>query len=436
MYLTIKNKSFWLLIAMVLLALAACEPVTPTAAPTTEEKTVEENQAASPTSVAAEPSAAAEAQAPQLSPTAQAGKGAVKSTCRTADSIIPPVKEDEEIKGDKNAAVTIVEYSDFMCPYCAMAAPVLSEVAKMGGVRLVFRHFPLTTIHDKALLASQAAEAAGLQGKFWEMHDILYEKQQDWNALPLDRFELWLVSKAESLKLDKEKFKQDLKSDSIVKKVQQAFDDAVALGIPGTPTIFINGTFYAGAPSLDSLKAYIQKVQKVKQYSCPPQVIDPKKQYKAIIQTDKGDITIQLYADKAPVTVNSFVFLAKEGWFDGITFHRVIHGFVAQSGDPFGSGAGGPGYQFINEIAPGLTFGEAGVVGMANAGPDTNGSQFFITYGGIPEDTVKQLNGNYTIFGKVIAGMDVVEKLTERDPAKDTNPPQGDVIKSIKIEEN
>jgi len=435
MYMTIKNKSFWLLLAM-LLVLVACEPVTPTAAPTTEEKEVEESQEASPTSVDEKSPAANEAQAPQPSSTVQAGAGGMKSPCRTADSIIPPVKEDEQIKGDKNATVTIVEYSDFMCPYCAMVAPALSQIAKLDGVRLVFRHFPLSTIHDKALLAAQAAEAAGLQGKFWEMHDILFEKQQDWSGLPLDRFELWLDSKVDSLKLDKEKFKQDLKSDSIVKKVQQAFDDAAALGIPGTPTIFINGLFYAGAPSLESLNAYIKKVQEVKQYSCPPQVIDPKKQYKAIIQTDKGDITIQLFADKAPVTVNSFVFLAKEGWFDGITFHRVIHGFVAQSGDPFGSGAGGPGYQFINEIVPGLTFGEAGVVGMANAGPDTNGSQFFITYGGIPEETVKHLDGNYTIFGKVIAGMDVVEKLTERDPAKDPNPPQGDVIKSIRIEEN
>jgi protein-disulfide isomerase len=99
-----------------------------------------------------------------------------------------------------------------------MVAPALSQIAKLDGVRLVFRHFPLSTIHDKALLAAQAAEAAGLQGKFWEMHDILFEKQQDWSGLPLDRFELWLDSKVDSLKLDKEKFKQDLKSDSIVKK--------------------------------------------------------------------------------------------------------------------------------------------------------------------------------------------------------------------------
>ena len=122
---------------------------------------------------------------------------------------------------------------------------------------------------------------------------------------------------------------------------------------------------------------------------------------------------IQLYADQAPLAVNSFVFLAKQGWFDGVTFHRVIPGFVAQTGDPSGTGKGGPGYFFKNEVSD-LRYDKPGVVGMANSGPDTNGSQFFITYAPQPS-----LDGSYTIFGQVIQGMDVVENLT---PAIHPNP--------------
>nr|MBP9041134.1 peptidylprolyl isomerase [Anaerolineaceae bacterium] len=131
---------------------------------------------------------------------------------------------------------------------------------------------------------------------------------------------------------------------------------------------------------------------------------------------------------KAPITVNSFVFLAREGYFNGVTFHRVIKDFMAQTGDPTGTGYGGPGYTFINEDSD-LTFDKAGVVAMANAGRDTNGSQFFITFG--PQE---RLNGDYTIFGQVISGMDVVTGITLRDPRQ--NPDYtGDVIESIVITE-
>ncbi len=165
-----------------------------------------------------------------------------------------------------------------------------------------------------------------------------------------------------------------------------------------------------------------------KQYSsAPPMLIDTSKQYTATVKMAKGgEFVIQLYADKAPITVNSFVFLARQGYFDGVTFHRVIDGFMAQGGDPTGTGRGGPGYQFVNEDNN-LTFDKAGVVAMANAGRDTNGSQFFITYG--PQPT---LNGGYTIFGQVISGMDVVNGLTRRDPTQ--NPTfSGDAIQSVTI---
>ena len=165
-----------------------------------------------------------------------------------------------------------------------------------------------------------------------------------------------------------------------------------------------------------------------KQYAAPPPMsIDTSKTYLAKFTMAKGgEFTVQLYPDKAPITVNSFVFLAREGYFDGTTFHRVLEGFMAQGGDPTGDGTGGPGYTFVNEDSD-LTFDKAGVVAMANAGRDTNGSQFFITFGPAP-----QLNGDYTIFGQVIEGMDVVNGITRRDPLE--NPSySGDVIANITI---
>jgi cyclophilin family peptidyl-prolyl cis-trans isomerase len=167
-----------------------------------------------------------------------------------------------------------------------------------------------------------------------------------------------------------------------------------------------------------------------KQYdSAPPMLIDTNKQYTATVKMENGgEFVIDLYPDKAPLTVNSFVFLANQGYFDGVSFHRVIDGFMAQGGDPTGTGTGGPGYMFRNESND-LKFDKPGVVAMANAGPDTNGSQFFITYG--PQD---YLNGSYTIFGQVTSGMDVVNSITRRDPQ--SNPSfTGDLIKSITISE-
>lgn len=146
-----------------------------------------------------------------------------------------------------------------------------------------------------------------------------------------------------------------------------------------------------------------------KKYTSSPELkIDTKKQYFAKIETDKGDVKIEFAPKKAPLTVNNFVFLARDGFYDGVLFHRVIPGFMAQGGDPTGTGSGGPGYQFRDEFSD-LTH-EVGSVSMANAGPGTNGSQFFIVYEPQPH-----LNNRHSVFGKVIDGMDVVKKLANGD---------------------
>jgi cyclophilin family peptidyl-prolyl cis-trans isomerase len=157
--------------------------------------------------------------------------------------------------------------------------------------------------------------------------------------------------------------------------------------------------------------------------------IDPAKSYQAIFHTSRGDFTVDLFAQQAPITVNNFVFLARDGFYDGTTFHRVIKGFMAQGGDPAGTGTGGPGYQWNDEpSALALKHDGPGVLSMANAGRNTNGSQFFITFVPTPH-----LNGKHAVFGKVSSGMDVVNSIRERDPGRDRQP--GDTINSIEIVE-
>jgi cyclophilin family peptidyl-prolyl cis-trans isomerase len=219
-----------------------------------------------------------------------------------------------------------------------------------------------------------------------------------------------------------------------VNLAQSAWDNTKKMGFSSTPTLLVNDQPWPG--SLPMSAANLSTILELtllesRQFTeCPPMTIDPTRQYIATLQTEKGDIVIELFADKAPLAVNSFIFLAQNGWFDNVTFHRVIPGFVAQSGDPSGTGYGTPGYAFKNEISSNLKYDGPGVVGMANAGPDSNGSQFFITYAPQPS-----LDGGYTIFGKVIQGMDVAANLTPRDPSQSAELPPGDKILSVTIEE-
>lgn len=156
--------------------------------------------------------------------------------------------------------------------------------------------------------------------------------------------------------------------------------------------------------------------------------IDPNKKYKAVIETEVGKMVIELFAKDVPVTVNNFVFLAREGYYDGSTFHRVLPGFMAQGGDPTGTGMGNPGYRFDDEFTSHKH--GAGALSMANAGANTNGSQFFITYAPQPG-----LDGKHTVFGQLIEGMDVLNKLKPRDPNQNPNF-LGTKVITIMIEES
>jgi peptidyl-prolyl cis-trans isomerase B (cyclophilin B) len=157
-----------------------------------------------------------------------------------------------------------------------------------------------------------------------------------------------------------------------------------------------------------------------KQWTTPPaMMIDPNKKYTATVVTERGNIVIELYPQHAPKTVNNFVFLVREGFYDGLIFHRVISDFMIQGGDPTGSGRGGPGYKFEDETSGNPLKHGTGYLSMANSGPNSNGSQFFITHGPQPH-----LDGKHTVFGKVIEGMDVVNAIN-----------QGDVMTKVEISE-
>jgi cyclophilin family peptidyl-prolyl cis-trans isomerase len=303
------------------------------------------------------------------------------------------------------------------------------------NIRILYRHLPLISIHDKAVITAEATEAAGAQGKFWEMHDLLYERQQEWTGLSEDTVKTRLIEYAAELELDTKRFIQELNEGVYREKILADYEEYSQYGQMGTPTYVVNNIFYPTQqlglqPIL--IDAFIGMVLLAPdQYTeVPPQVIDPEEEYVATIRTSKGDIVAELFADQAPTNINSFVFLARDGWYDGQTFFYVDSSFVALSGDPTNIGVGFPypGYYCDDEISPDLTFDQAGMLAMYTPGPGRNSSQFFITYAPLPD-----LDGHYTIIGRVIEGMDIAESFTETQPGP--GQPAPDVIETILIEE-
>jgi cyclophilin family peptidyl-prolyl cis-trans isomerase/protein-disulfide isomerase/predicted small secreted protein len=355
---------------------------------------------------------------------------------KSAIKDIPAITEADWQMGAENPVLTILEYSDFQCPACSMFYTELEKLMqeRPDDVRLVYRNFPLVSLHPNATLAAQAAEAAGMQSQeqYWAMYNLLFSKQTEWSAKTTEEFSAFLKEQATGLKLDVDKFMADLTSEEMVKKLKDQTDFAVKIGLNSTPTILLNGRpwqYQWDAYTLGLVIDLVKSEDKVHTV-CPDYVIDQNKQYTATIKTEKGDIVMELYPKVAPQAVNSFVVLAREGFYDGVTFHRVLADFVAQTGDPSNTGMGGSGYEYREEVSPDLKFDQEGMVGIAKSTQvGSSGSQFFITYAPLPD-----LDGGYTIIGKVISGMDVVKQITQRDPS--TMPTTlGDKIVSIVIDE-
>jgi len=338
------------------------------------------------------------------------------------------------LSGPADAPVIIIAFSDYQCLQCAFLAASLRQIrlAHPNDVRLIYLHAPQTD-RDKDKLAIQAVEAADLQGKFWQMHDLLFEKQVEWSALAPAAFESWAAAQADGLGLEAVRFRSDLEGPQVAERLQQAIKFSTGVQPFTPPLLFVNSASpYTALADFASLDTVVRMYALAgRQFSaCPTTHVDPLKQYIVSLHTAKGDVVLQLFAEKAPQAVNNFVFLARNGWYDGITFYRVLPGERVMTGDPSGTGLGNPGYLFETEITAGLRFDQPGMLAMDNNGPGTNGSRFFITLG-----SNAQWNGQYTIFGQVLSGLDILSALTPRDPHPGIVLPPGDELISVSIEE-
>ena len=347
-------------------------------------------------------------------------------------AIFPEVSGDDWTKGPEDAILTVMEYTDFFCPYCGMAYAELETLIEKypDDVRLVYRPLPLDSLHPTAPLAAYAAESAGMQGKFWEMYDAIFLNREVLSSLTAEEFTEWLKTTAADIGMDVDQFAADIASEDVINKITTAQQTMFEAGVSSTPTVLVNGRPVGNWQSA-YLSNFIEvmKAEKDMVTECPPFVIDQDKEYTATITTEKGELVLELYPEAAPLAVNSFVYLAREGFYNDVTFHRVYHNFMAQTGDPTGTGWSGAGYQYREEIVPELTYDEAYMVGVARGQAEgSSGSQFFITYVPYPS-----LNGGYTIFGKLIDGIDVFEQITERDADNNPDAPEGDKIISIEI---
>lgn len=344
------------------------------------------------------------------------------STADIQASMSAFVDEYAHTAGPETAAVTLLVFTDFQCPGCAVLADSLERVraAHPEEVRLIVRYLPDARF-DKSVLAMQAAEAAHQQGKFWEMYHLLFTKQSEWYNMEPDAFPAWAREQAAGLGLDAAQFETDFSGETVAARLAQSLQAASAVAFY-PPLLFINNTEpYSGLADAASLDMMVRLaiLEGRKFHACPPWSIAPFRQYVVTLHTARGDAVLQLFPEKAPLAVNNFVFLARSGWYDNVPFYRVEPGFVAQTGDPSGTGYGHPGYYFATEAAAGLTFDRPGLVGMANAGVGTNGSQFFITFA-----ADHSLDGQFTIFGEVLSGMDVLQSLSA-----------GDLLLGVKVEE-
>ena len=350
-------------------------------------------------------------------------------------AIFTEVTDEDWTKGPEDAMLTIVEYTDFFCPWCGLAYEEFEKLIDKypDDVRLVFRPLPLESLHPTGPLAIHGAEAAGMQGKFWEMYDVLFSNRETLSPLSAEELSEWMKTAAGELGLDVDQFTKDMEGDEVINKIKVATDTMIENGVASTPTVLANGR-PIGEWRYTFLSNLIEVMKSETDLAveCPPFVIDEDKEYTATITTEDGEMVLELYPKSAPLAVNSFVYLAREGFYDGVTFHRVYHTFMAQAGDPTGTGWSGAGYQYREEIDPELTFDEPYMLGVARGQTDgSSGSQFFITYVPYPS-----LNNGYTIFGKLIDGLDVFENISERDADENPDAPAGDEIISITIDEN
>ena len=351
-----------------------------------------------------------------------------------AKNNLPPVEESDWVFGAPEPAVTIVSYCNYQRTACNSLNASLLELQQQypESLGIVLRQYPQPELYDKSLLAAYAAEAAGVENDFWEMNDLLYSRQSEWLGRSAEDFKNWLLEKSPAYNIDPVQLLANMESAQVAERVNRVVNDAAALSISNTPVLFFNDLMVKTRVTSSSLAALVDffLLPESAFTACPPMTIDPEKEYLATFETEKGNIVFELFPGVAPVAVNSFVFLAQEGWYDDTTFFRVIPGFIVQGGDPSESGLGGPGYIFSNEVDPALRFDAPGILAMTHTSGDMNGSQFFITYTALPE-----LDGQFTIIGRVVDGMNVLNSLRPRNPETDEILLPADRLIAVTIEE-
>ena len=348
--------------------------------------------------------------------------------------------------GAVDAPVTVMEFSEVFCGHCQTfnqtnLEGILEDYVATGKVRYVGHMMAFNRPESQEYLA--AAMCAAEQGRYFAYEHAVFAQ------ITQNEFDLDAAAKTAEIE-DYDRFVACREAGRYNDAAADASLAAVDKGLRVTPTFLVNGQKVEGNDPatirrlIEEALSGGESAETTEQgaitmpknpadrdgiYTAPPaMVIDPAKQYTATIVTEKGDIVAELYADKVPNTVNNFVFLARDGFYDNTTFHRVIPDFMAQAGDPAGTGRGGPGYRFVDEFSSDLRHVGPGILSMANAGPGTNGSQFFITFVDTP-----WLDGRHAVFGKVIEGLDVLLSISVRDPQTATKP--GDLIETITIEE-
>ena len=348
------------------------------------------------------------------SPTVAAPAGTILPTLAP----IAPITEADWTRGPAEAPITLLVYSDYQCATCAELADVLSRLLALhpNAIRMVFRPFPLLTLYDKTSLATQAAASADAQGDYWTMHDLLYTRRAEWVGLTPDEFTAWLPTAARAAGLDAVRLADDLQTRRYEPYVAEAYNRSVAEGIPGAPFLFFNRDLLRLPPTLENLEANVRlTLLAEKQFAAyPPMTLKPGVDYAARLRMNIGEVTLDLYEDTAPQAVNSFVFLAENGWFDGAPFYRVVRGQYVEAGDPSGTGFGTPGYAYALETTPARTFDRPGVVGVASDDPSAFGSRFFISLAALP-----LFDPARTVLGQVTSGLDRLDALAAREPLTD-----------------
>lgn len=349
------------------------------------------------------------------------------------------VNAQDRIRGNPQAAATLIEYADFQCPECALfnTAFMTTFATLSNTVRLIYRYFPLGA-NDKALVTARAAEAAGLQGKFWEMHDLLYDKQKEWSSRPVAEISATLKTYAEQLQLDAAKFEQDLSSEAVAARVQRDLESGAAANVGQTPTLFLDGReapviAFQQPDTLQQLKNYAdQRAQanagvsasaKTFEFTQPEQVTNKDAKYVMTVKTSKGDIVAELDPALAPVNVNSTVFLAQQSYFDNtpVLSNETDLGAVLFSNP---TPVGNPGYLCDVELGS-SNFDKPGVLALYRTSQTQNSPQFIMTY-----SPTTQLDGQYTVIGQIVSGLDVIKTLTAT-----VGTTQGDTITSVTVEE-